>query len=87
MPKWTCPRCERDFLKSTPQGLGMAKSNHKRGKCWWPVTIRWMKGEVETWEGIMRDASDRATKEHAKGVVAHYRETIEKMQAKLAVDA
>ena len=27
---WTCRRCGKHFEKNTPQGLGLAKENHRR---------------------------------------------------------
>ena len=27
---WRCPHCYKDFVKDTPQGLGLAKENHLR---------------------------------------------------------
>ena len=32
--KWRCPQCGKTIIKDTPQGLGLAKSNHSRhGNC------------------------------------------------------
>ena len=28
--RWTCPTCGKEFVKDTPQGLGLAKENHMR---------------------------------------------------------
>lgn len=28
--KWTCGKCGKTFTKDTKQGLGLARSNHRR---------------------------------------------------------
>lgn len=28
--RWTCPHCSKPFVRDTPQGLGLTKSNHLR---------------------------------------------------------
>lgn len=28
--RWACPTCGKEFVKDTPQGLGLAKENHWR---------------------------------------------------------